>query len=142
MAQAKTGDSVKVHYTGKFEDGEVFDTSANKEPLQFTIGEKQVIPGFEEAVIGMNPGESKTARIAADKAYGPRRTELVMVVSKDRFPPGLEPEVDRMLQVGQADGSNFVVKVTEISEAGVTLDANHPLAGKDLTFDIQLVAIG
>ncbi|MDD4858966.1 MAG: peptidylprolyl isomerase [Dehalococcoidales bacterium] len=141
MAAAKTGDTVKVNYTGKFADGKIFDSSVNKQPLQFIIGQGQVIPGFEQAAVGMNPGESKTVQIPAAAAYGPLRPELVLTVGKENFPPELNPQVGQMLQVGQADGTSMVVKVTGVSEAGVTLDANHPLAGKDLTFDISLVAI-
>ena len=141
MAQAKKGDTVKVHYTGKLADGTVFDTSANREPLQFTVGEGQLIPDFEEAVVGMNPGDSKTVEIASDNAYGPHREEMVMVVERSEFPDGLEPQVDQMLQVQQQNGQPFAVKVTEINGDKVTLDANHPLAGEDLTFDIQLAEI-
>ena len=141
MAQAKTGDTVKVHYTGKLEDGTVFDTSNNRDPLQFTIGENQIIPGFEEAVVGMKPGESRTAKIPTDKAYGPHRKEMVMVVNRNQFPADMEPKVDQQLQIRQDDGGRIVVTVTEVSESSVTLDANHPLAGKDMTFDIQLMEI-
>jgi len=141
MAEAKKGDTVKVHYTGKFEDGTVFDSSLEREPLQFTLGEGQVISGFEESVIGMNPGESKVAVIPAEKAYGPHREELVVVVDRDQFPPDLEPVVGQHLEVHQADGRVLMVKVAEVSGTSVTLDANHPLAGKDLTFEIELVEI-
>ena len=141
MAQAKNGDTVKVHYTGKLEDGTVFDTSINRDPLQFTIGENQVIPGFEQAVVGMNPGESKTTKVPADKAYGPHHKEMVIVVDRNQFPANLEPKVGQQLQIRQADGRAIVVTVTDVSESSVTLDANHPLAGKDLTFDIQLIEI-
>jgi FKBP-type peptidyl-prolyl cis-trans isomerase 2 len=141
MAQAKTGDTVKVHYTGKLEDGTVFDTSTNRDPLQFTIGEQQVIPGLEQAVIGMEQGESKTAEIPAEQAYGPHRKELILEVERSQFPADLEPQVDQCLQLCQPDGQNMVVRVTEVSGSKVTLDANHLLAGKALTFDIQLVEI-
>ena len=139
MAQAKIGDTVKVHYTGKLEDGTVFDTSNNRDPLQFTIGENQVIPGFEEAVVGIKPGESRTAKFPADKAYGPHRKEMVMVVNRNQFPVDMEPKTNQQLQISQDDGGRIVVTVTEVSESSVTLDANHPLAGKDMTFDIQLM---
>lgn len=141
MNQAKAGDTVKVHYTGKFEDGTVFDTSSESDPLQFTIGQSQVIPGFEEAVVGMAPGESKTTEIVADNAYGDYNEEMILEVERDRFPEGLDPKIDQQLQVRQEDGQTFVVTVTEISDSSVTLDANHPLAGKDLTFDIELIEI-
>ena len=104
MAQVKTGDTVKVHYTGKLDDGTVFDTSADREPLQFTIGEGQIIPDFEQAIVGMNPGESKTVQIPSDRAYGPHHEEMVMVVDRNEFPKDLEPKIDQMLQVRQADG--------------------------------------
>ena len=141
MAQAKHGDTVKVHYTGKLEDGTVFDTSINRDPLQFTIGEGQIIPGFEQAVVGMNPGESKTTKVPADKAYGSHHKEEVLVVDRNQFPVDLKPEVGQKLQIRRTDGQTSVVTVTDVSESSVTLDANHPLAGKDLTFDIQLIEI-
>jgi len=141
MAEAKNGDTVKVHYTGKLDDGTVFDTSADREPLQFTIGEGQIIPDFEQAIVGMNPGESKTIQIPSDNAYGPHHKEMVMEVDRSEFPADLEPKVDQRLQVRQQDGQAFPVTVTDVSETKVTLDGNHPLAGKDLTFDIQLSEI-
>jgi len=141
MAQAKNGDTVKVHYTGKLEDGTVFDTSVERDPLQFTIGEGRVIPGFEQGIIGMNPGESKTTKVPADKAYGPHRKEMVLVVDRNQFPVDSKPKIGQQLQSRQADGRTIRVKVTDVSESSVTLDANHPLAGKDITFDIRLVEI-
>ena len=141
MAEAKNGDTVKVHYTGKLDDGTVFDTSADREPLQFTIGEGKLIPDFEQAIIGMNPGDSKTIQITSDNAYGPHHKEMVMEVDRSEFPADLEPKVDQRLQVRQQDGQAFAVTVTDVSETKVTLDGNHPLAGKDLTFDIQLSEI-
>jgi peptidylprolyl isomerase len=141
MAQAKTGDTVKVHYTGKLDDGTVFDTSADREPLQFIVGEGQIIPDFEQAVVGMNPGDSKTVQIPSDRAYGPHHEEMIMEVDRNEFPEDLEPKVDQRLQVRQSDGQTFAVTVTAVSESKVTLDGNHPLAGKDLTFDIQLSEI-
>ena len=141
MAQAKYGDTVKVHYTGKLDDGTVFDASVNGDPLQFTIGSGQIIPGFEQAVVGMNPGESKTVKIPAEDAYGQRREDLVLEVEKSQLPEGLKPEVGLQLQSRQPDGRIIVLTIADISESHVTLDANHPLAGKDLTFDIQLVEI-
>ena len=141
MAQAKDGDSVKVNYTGRLNNGEVFDTSVNREPMQFTIGEGQVIEDFEQAVIGMNPGDSKTIKIESDKAYGPYDDERVITATRDQFPANVQPEIGQHFQAGQADGKAMVVRVIDVTESGVTLDANHPLAGKDLTFDIQLVEI-
>jgi len=141
MRQAKNGDSVKVHYTGKLDDGTVFDSSIDREPLEFTIGESQVIAGFEEAVVGMNLNESKTATIPAEQAYGPHHPEMVVSVDRERFPEHLKPEVGQQLQMRQEQGQVIVVMVTDVSESHVSLDANHPLAGKDLTFDIELVEI-
>ena len=142
MAQAKPGDTVKIHYTGRLEDGTVFDSSADREPLEFTLDGGQVIPGFEQAVVGMTPGESKTEKIPMDQAYGPHRPEMVLEVSRQQMPPELQPEVGQQLPVQQPDGQTIPVFVTEVTESTVTLDANHPLAGEDLTFDIELVEIG
>ncbi|MDJ0618343.1 MAG: peptidylprolyl isomerase [Calothrix sp. MO_192.B10] len=141
MVQAKAGDSVKVHYTGKLNDGTVFDSSVDREPLEFAIGEGQVIAGFEAAMVGMGIGESKTVTIPSDKAYGPHRQELVMVVEKEQIPTDVSLDVGQLLQVSQSNGEVIPVVVTDVSESQVTLDANHPLAGQELTFDIQLVEI-
>lgn len=142
MAQAKPGDTVSVHYTGKLDDGTIFDSSTGGDPLQFTIGAGQIIPGFDQAVIGMNPGESKTINIPADEAYGPHHEEWVLAVDRREIPADFNPEVGQQLQVRHPDGRTTVVMVTGVSEATVTLDGNHPLAGKDLTFEIQLIEIG
>jgi peptidylprolyl isomerase len=141
MTQAKSGDTVKVHYTGTLDDGTIFDTSANREPLEFTIGDGRIIPGFEKAIIGMSTTESKTIKISCDKAYGPYNNEMVMVVEKRQFPPHITAEVGQHLQIPRADGQTIIVVVANVNESQITLDANHPLAGKDLTFDIQLVEI-
>ncbi|MGI0488216.1 FKBP-type peptidyl-prolyl cis-trans isomerase [Pantanalinema rosaneae CENA516] len=142
MTTAKQGDTVKVHYTGKLEDGTVFDSSANRDPLEFTIGTGMIIPGFEEAVLGMSPGESKTQIIAPDMAYGPYLQEMVVVVDRAQIPDEIEPEVGQQLHIQHdSTGQLIPVVITDVSGSAVTLDANHPLAGEDLTFDIQLVAI-
>lgn len=141
MPQAKKSDTVKVHYTGKLDDGTIFDSSAEGDPLEFTIGEGQVIPGFEDAVVGMEARESKTVKIPSDQAYGPHHEDMVVKIDRDRFPDNLDPHVGQQLQIPQPDGRRIFVTVTEINESNVTLDANHPLAGKDLTFDIKLVEI-
>ena len=141
MAHAKEGDTVNVHYTGRLGDGTVFDSSVGRDPLQFTIGEGQLIPGFETGVLGMNPGETKTVEIPAHEAYGPHHQEMVMVVEKGQFPPDLNPEIGDQLQMRHESGQIVVVTVTEISDANITLDANHPLAGKDLIFDLELADI-
>lgn len=141
MKQASNGDTVKVHYTGRLEDGTQFDSSINRQPLEFTLGNNQVVPGFEDTIVGMTPGESKTERIAAKDAYGLHREELMLQVDRSQFPDELEPEVNRQVQLSAANGNTLTAKITGISGSNVTLDANHPLAGKDLTFDIQLVEI-
>lgn len=138
---AKNGDTVKVHYTGKLEDGTVFDSSEGREPLEFTVGEHEVIPGFEEAIVGMNQSESKTVKVPADAAYGPRIEEMVLKVERSRLPQDFEPQVGQQLQMRRSDGRTIIVTVNGVSESDVTLDANHPLAGKDLIFDIELVEI-
>jgi peptidylprolyl isomerase len=141
MAQAQAGDLVKVHYTGRLADGTIFDTSMEREPLEFTLGGGELIPGFEQAVLGMTAGESKTATILADQAYGPHRTERVIDVERHDLPPDLHPELGQRLQMTRQDGTTINVVVTTITETQVTLDANHPLAGQDLIFDIMLVEI-
>lgn len=138
---AKAGDTVKVHYTGTLEDGTVFDTSAEGEPLEFTIGEGMIIPGFEEAVVGMHVEDSKTVDIPAEEAYGPRDEDLVEEVSRDELPEDLEPEVGQQLQSMQEDGSVAMVTVIDVTDTAITIDLNHPLAGEDLTFEIELVEI-
>ena len=142
MAQAQNGDVVKVHYTGKLDDGTVFDTSKDREPLEFKLGDDQVIAGFENAVIGMAPGDSKTVTIVPDEGYGPRDEELVLVVSRADFPDDADPQVGDQVQTEGPDGQEVHFLVTDESEETVTLDGNHPLAGEDLTFDIELVEIG
>lgn len=138
---AKTGDNVKVHYTGRLEDGSIFDSSLNSEPLQFTVGSNMVIPGFDNAVIGMALGESKTIHIPMDEAYGPYLSELVQEVSRNDIPPDVDLQVGQRLQAQREDGQLVVITVIEISESTIKLDANHPLAGKDLVFDIELIEI-
>lgn len=141
MSQAKQGDKVSVHYTGRLNDGTEFDSSRDRSPLEFTIGEAQVIPGFEEAVVGMDVDESKTISIPAAEAYGDYRQEMVFKIERTELPPSLDPQVGQRLQKGESDGRNMVVTVVEVSEESITLDANHPLAGQELTFDIELAAI-
>lgn len=141
MAQAKIGDIVKVHFICKLEDGTLFDSSIEKEPLTFTIGEGQVMQGLEQAVIGMVQGESKTVKIPADKAFGPYLAEKVHVIGREQFPENLQPVVGIKFEIKQEDGTTNVVRVTDVSESSVTLDTNHPLAGKDLSFDIELIDV-
>ncbi|MGI6208097.1 MAG: FKBP-type peptidyl-prolyl cis-trans isomerase [Anaerolineae bacterium] len=141
MVEAKAGNTVKVHYTGKDETGQVFDSSRGRQPLEFTLGRRMMIPGFEAAVMGMSVGESKTVTIPADEAYGPRREELMLRVPREQVPPNVEPEVGDRLQVRLATGQLAPVTVAEVTDEAIVLDANHPLAGKDLTFDIEVVEI-
>jgi len=141
MSQAKQGDTVKVHYTGKLEDGTVFDSSLEDDPLEFTIGEGDLIPGFERAIVGMEPGESKTEKIPSEQAYGPYAEEMVIEIDRSYMPPDFVPEVGQRLQVQQSDGEVVPVIITELNAETVTLDANHPLAGQDLIFEIQLLEI-
>jgi peptidylprolyl isomerase len=141
MVQAKPGDSVRVHYTGKLDDGTVFDSSVDREPLEFTIGEGMIIPGFEQAVIGMAPGDSKVETILTENAYGPHLEEMVVIVDRQQMPSDLEPEVGQQLTIQEPTGQQVPVIITDVSDSAVTLDANHPLAGEDLIFEIQLVEI-
>jgi len=138
---ASDGDTVRVHYTGTLEDGTTFDTSVGREPLEFTLGEGKMIPGFEKAIYGLKVGKSKTVTIPTEEAYGPHRDDLVIVVEREQLPANLHPKVDQQLQMQQTDGRTAVVIVTDVSETTITVDANHPLAGKDLTFEIELVEI-
>jgi len=140
-AMANDGNTVKVHYTGTLEGGTIFDTSVGHEPIEFTLGEGKVIPGFEEAVKGMQVGQSKTVTIPPEGAYGPHLDELVLVVDRDQLPKDLNPAVGQQLQRQQTDGRTIVVIVTDVSETTITVDANHPLAGQALTFEIELVEI-
>jgi peptidylprolyl isomerase len=141
LATAKDGDMVKVHYKGTLEDGSIFDTSRDREPLGFKLGSGSMITGFDRAVNGMQVGEIKTLIIPAEEAYGPHRDDLVLITERDRLPEGLEPSIGQQLEMNQPDGSTIRVVITDITEASITLDANHRLAGKDLTFEIELVEI-
>lgn len=140
MTQAQIGNDVKVHYTGRLDDGTEFDSSREREPLGFTLGEGQLIPGFERAVIGMTVGDSKTVKVPAEQAYGPHHEEMVLEVPREQFPPNISPAVGQQLEMHQGERV-IQVRVTEVSPKDVTLDANHPLAGQDLTFEIELVAL-
>jgi len=141
VAQAKHGDTVRVHYTGKFTDGKVFEASVEDQPLQFTIGEDQVITDLEQAVVGMTTGESKTIKVMGGNAYGPYHNELVFMLDRERFPGNLQPAAGLDLVIREGNDLGLQVTVIDVSESSVTLDANHPLAGKALTIDICLVEI-
>ncbi len=141
MSKVKEGDTVKVHYTGKLtEDGTVFDSSREREPLEFTLGDGKLIPGFENAVIGMEEGDSTTVELDSEDAYGERREDLELEVSKSDLPDNIDPQVGMQLQMQQQENGQAVpVQITAVEDEYVKLDANHPLAGKDLTFDIELI---
>ena len=141
MSQAKDGDTVKVHYTGKLNDGTVFDSSVGRDPLQFTIGAKKLIAAFEQCLVGMAIGESKSITLEPDEAYGMYRQEMVAEVKRSNLPENITPEVGLMLQIKQPEGQTLQVRISEVNDETVTLDGNHPLAGKTLTFDIELVEI-
>lgn len=141
MQQVKKGDTVKVHYHGKLTNGTTFDSSEGREPLEFEVGGGMVIPGFDDGVTGMAIGEKKTIHIPADQAYGPKQEEMIMEFPRDRFPADMVPEVGMQLNMSNGSGQNFPVTIAEVREAVVVLDANHPLAGEDLVFDLELVAI-
>lgn len=141
MSTAAAGNTVRVHYTGTLTDGTVFDSSAGRDPLQFTIGSHEVIPGFESGVTGMALNEKKRLNIAAADAYGERRDDLLFNFPRTELPAGFEPRQGQQLQMRNEKDFSFMVTVSEISDDHLVLDANHPLAGKDLTFDIELVEI-
>lgn len=141
MQQAKSGDKVKVHYTGTLKDGTVFDSSEGHDPLEFEVGSGQVIKGFDEAIAGMEIGEKKTVLIPCAKAYGEVKAELVMQVPLEQVPADLNPEVGMLLEVGGANGELLRVTVKDITDSEIILDANPPLAGEDLTFALELVEI-
>jgi peptidylprolyl isomerase len=138
---AQQGDTVRVHYRGTLDDGREFDASFGREPLEFTLGAGEVIAGFDRAVTGLAPGQSRTAHLSAEEAYGPYREEMVLKVPREQFPAGITPEAGQQLELAQEDGRRIPVLVAAVSEDTVTLDANHPLAGRDLTFEVELVEI-
>ncbi|MFT7114753.1 MAG: FKBP-type peptidyl-prolyl cis-trans isomerase 2 [Candidatus Azotimanducaceae bacterium] len=139
MAKATTDNTVKVHYTGKLNSGEIFDSSLEREPLEFTIGAGQMIPGFDAAVNGMEINEKKSITIPAEEAYGPRKEEMMQKVTKDQLPEDMKPEIGQTLVAGSPDGQEMHVIITEINDDNIVVDANHPLAGQELQFDIELV---
>ena len=141
MQQVKQGDTVKVHYHGRLTDGTTFDSSEGREPLEFEVGSGNVIPGFDTGVTGMTVGEKKTINIPMEDAYGPTQEDMLMEFPIDRFPADMKPEVGMSLNMSNGNGENFPVVIAEVQDEVVILDANHPLAGKDLIFDLELVEI-
>lgn len=142
MSQVKNGDTVMVHYTGRLTNGEQFDSSQGGEPLEFTVGEQQVIAGFEEGVLGMEVGEKKTINIPPEKAYGPKSEDLIIQVERGELPEEIEPEVGMQLEARLSNGMTTVVTISGVTDEFVTIDANHELAGEELIFDIELMGIG
>ena len=141
MTRAKAGDTVAIHYTGTLADGSQFDSSEGRDPLRFTLGSGQIIAGLDAAITGMSQGEKKSVTIAAAEAYGDHRPEAVQAVPRAQIPAEIPLEVSGGLQVQTPDGQTIPVTVTSVTDEEVTLDANHPLAGKDLTFAVELVEI-
>ena len=142
MQQVKVGDKVKVHYHGRLTDGSTFDSSEGREPLEFEVGSGQVIKGFDEGVTGMEVGQKKTIQIPVGDAYGPKDENMIVAFPKANFPEDLKPEVGMQLNMTNGSGQVIPVVIVEVADENVILDANHPLAGQDLTFDIEVVDIG
>lgn len=142
MPTAKDGDTVVVRYAGRLRSGDVFTSSSGKPPLTFTIGKGDVLPGFERAVVGMQPGERRTADVKAEEAFGPHRRELVLELSREQLPGELEPRAGERVTYRDHDAELRLAIVKQVDERTVVIDANHPLAGEDLIFDIELVALG
>jgi len=141
MSKVKANDTVKVHYTGKLTDGQVFDSSRDKEPIEFTMGEGQIIPGFEKGLIDMEVSETKTITIPSEEAYGERREEMMQEVPKEQLPQDIKPEVGMGLISQTPEGQEMRLTVAEVKDDTIVVDANHPLAGKDLVFDLEVVEI-
>ncbi len=141
MSEVKNGDKIKVHYHGRLEDGTTFDSSEGREPLEFEVGSGQVIPGFDNGVLGMKTGEKRTVTIAVEDAYGPVQEDMFMEFPIDRFPADMKPEVGMSLNMSNGSGQTMPVVIAEVQDTVVILDANHPLAGEPLIFDIELVEI-
>lgn len=141
MSVATKGNTVKVHYTGKLKDGTIFDSSENREPLEFTLGDGNMIKGFDAAVQGMNVGDDKSVTIPSDEAYGEKKDEMLVDIPRTQVPADIKPEVGMDLSIQNQQGQPMPVKVVHVDEEKITLDANHPLAGQDLIFDIKLVEI-
>ena len=141
MSAAKSGDTVRIHYTGKLDDGTLFDSSEGRDPLEFSLGGGQVIPGFDSAIEGMSVGDKKSVKIEPENGYGPRHEQLIQEVPKNQLPGDMEPAVGMQLQTKNESGQVLTFSVTEVKDDSITVDGNHPLAGKNLNFDIELVEI-
>jgi len=141
MIRADMGDKVKVRYEGRLTDGTVFDASPEDRPLHFILGRREVIPGFEEAVVGMFQGESRTVTVSPEKAYGPAKPALVEEIDRELLPDGVDLKVGRQLEITTHDGNKSLVLITDLNEETVILDGNHPLAGKELFFEIKLLKV-
>tara|TARA_R110002020_G_scaffold364685_1_gene576976 strand:+ start:103 stop:531 length:429 start_codon:yes stop_codon:yes gene_type:complete len=141
MTEVKSGDTVAIHYTGTLQDGTTFDSSEGRDPLEFQVGSGQIIPGLDGALPGMTVGDKKVVKVPSDEAYGPTNPEMRQSVPREGIPAEIPLEVGTQLQMQTPDGQAMPVTVVDVDEATVTLDANHPLAGKDLQFDIELVKI-
>lgn len=141
MKKAEVGDLVSVHYTGKLKSGEVFDSSKDRVPLEFTLGNKEMLAAFEEGVIGMKPGETKSVTLEPEQAFGHRREDLLLKLPKKEFPQDITPSVGLQLKLSNASGANMTVVITEVGEESVTLDGNHPMAGQTIVFDIELLEV-
>jgi peptidylprolyl isomerase len=141
LSTINKGDKVKVHYTGSLEDGTIFDSSKDREPLEFEFGSGQLIPGFENAVSDLTPGDSTKVTIPHAEGYGDVREEMIIEIERDKVPTDISPEVGMQLQVQQPNGQPMPVVIRQVTESHITLDANHPLAGKALTFEIELISV-
>lgn len=141
MKDAQVGDLVSVHYTGKLKNGEVFDSSKDRNPLKFTLGNKEFLRGFEEGVVGMKPGETKSVTLNPEQAFGDRREDLILELPKNEFPQHITPSVGLQLKLSNASGANLTVVITDVGDDSVTLDGNHPLAGQTIVFNIELIEI-
>jgi FKBP-type peptidyl-prolyl cis-trans isomerase 2 len=141
MALAKDGDMVRVHYTGTLNDGTVFDSSREREPLEFTLGCGQVIPGFDKGIVGMEISQTKSINIPAGEAYGERNDQLIINISRDELPPEIQPEIGMQLEMMHPSGQKIIVSISNFTDEYISLDGNHPLAGNDLNFDVELVSI-
>jgi peptidylprolyl isomerase len=141
MKEAQVGDLVSVHYTGKLKNGEVFDSSKDRNPLEFTLGNKELLAGFEDGVEGMKPGESRSVTLEPENAFGDRREDLLLKLPKNEFPQNITPSVGLQLRLSNASGNEMTVVITEVGEDSVTLDGNHPLSVQTVVFDIELLEI-